>query len=244
MPKADSAAVTILDGKFPVDLKMLLEAGCHFGHQAQRWSPKMKEYIYTERNGVHIFDLVKSGTKLQEAAQYVYDLAKQGKIVLFVGTKRQAQEIVQEEAIAVNAPFITTRWPGGLLTNWEQLKKSIDKLNSMKKDMAEGKYDNYTKKERVLLNREISRLERFFGGVAALKTVPDALFIVDVGKEKGVVNEAVAKKVPVVAMVDTNSDPTPVAFPIPVNDDAVRSIKLVVHFIAEAYREGRSAWQK
>ncbi|HAU98851.1 MAG: 30S ribosomal protein S2 [Microgenomates group bacterium GW2011_GWF2_45_18] len=229
---------------FEADLKALLEAGAHFGHQSQRWSPKMKQYIYDERNGVHIFDLIQTGALMQKAAQFAFELGKAGKTLLLVGTKRQAQDIIREEAGLAGAPFIAQRWLGGLITNWDQLKKSVEKLNLMRKNMVEGKYETFTKKERVLINREIARLDRFFGGVSTIKAIPDALFVIDIGKEKGVVNEAVVKEVPVIAIVDSNCDPTGIAYPIPANDDAVRSIKLITHFVADAYREGRAQCQK
>ncbi|MBI5151028.1 MAG: 30S ribosomal protein S2 [Candidatus Pacebacteria bacterium] len=238
---ADTQAKTV---SFSVDVKDMLEAGCHFGHQAQRWSPKIKPYIYTEKNGVHIFDLFKTAAKLEEACQAVYALAKEGKNVVFVGTKRQAQDIVREEAIAAGAPYIVVRWLGGTLTNWEQIKRSLDKMKKLKKDREEGKLDIFTKKERVLIDKDIARLERFFGGIESLNAAPDALFIVDIGKEDGVVKEAVMKDVPVVGIVDSNCDPTKVKYPIPANDDAVRSIKLLVHAVANAYKEGRMACQK
>ncbi|HKY74050.1 MAG TPA: 30S ribosomal protein S2 [Patescibacteria group bacterium] len=229
---------------FSVDVKDMLEAGCHFGHQAQRWSPKMKPYIYSEKNGVHIFDLFKTSQKLDEACQFVYNLAKEGKTMVFVATKRQAQDIVREEAVAAGAPYIVIRWLGGTLTNWDQIKKSLDKMKKLKKDREEGKLEMYTKKERVLIDKDISRLERFFGGVESITAIPDALFLVDIHKEENALHEATTKGVPMVAIVDSNCDPTRVTYPIPANDDAVRSIKLLVHAVAMAYREGRMAWQK
>lgn len=229
---------------FSVDVKDMLEAGCHFGHQAQRWSPKIKPYVYTEKNGVHIFDLFKTASKLDEACQFVYNLAKEGKTVVFVGTKRQAQDIVREEAVAAGAPYMVVRWLGGMITNWDQLKKSIDKMKRQKKDRAEGKLDMFTKKERVLIDKDISRLERFFGGVENITGVPDALFLVDIGKEDNALKEATMKGVPTVAIVDSNCDPTRVTYPIPANDDAVRSVKLLTHAIATAYKEGKMACQK
>lgn len=229
---------------FSVDVKDMLEAGCHFGHQAQRWSPKIKPYVYTEKNGVHIFDLFKTASKLDEACQFVYNLAKEGKTMVFVGTKRQAQDIVREEAIAAGAPYMVVRWLGGMITNWDQLKKSIDKMKRMKKDRVEGKLDMFTKKERVLMDKDISRLERFFGGVENITGVPDALFLVDIGKEDNALKEATMKGVPTVAIVDSNCDPTRVTYAIPANDDAVRSVKLIVHAIGTAYKEGKMACQK
>lgn len=231
--------------KFSVDPKILLEAGCHFGHQAQRWCPKMAPYIYAERNGVHIFDLIQTAQKIQEASQFVYELAKSGKNIVFIGTKRQAQEIVREEAIAAGAMHTTVRWLGGTITNWEQVKKSIDKLNRLKKDREEGKLEQmYTKRERVLIDKDIARLERFLGGISTLTKEPDAIFVVDASKEEGAIKEAKVKGIPVIAVVDSNQDPTDVNYVIPANDDAVRSIKVIVHAIAEAYKEGKAACQK
>jgi len=231
--------------KFSIDPKILLEAGCHFGHQAQRWCPKMAPYIYAERNGVHIFDLIQTAQRLQDAAQFAYELGKQNKNIVFIGTKRQAQEIVREEAIAAGAMYTTVRWLGGTITNWEQVKKSIDKLNRLKKDREEGKLEQmYTKRERVLIDKEIARLERFLGGISALNKEPDAIFVVDAAKEEGAVKEARVKGIPVIAIVDSNQDPTDINYVIPANDDAVRSIKVIVHAVAEAYKEGKAAWQK
>jgi len=231
--------------KFSIDPKVLLEAGCHFGHQAQRWCPKMAPYIYAERNGVHIFDLIQTAQRLQDAAQFAYELGKQNKNIVFIGTKRQAQEIVREEAIAAGAMYTTVRWLGGTITNWEQVKKSIDKLNRLKKDREEGKLEQmYTKRERVLIDKDIARLERFLGGISALNKEPDAIFVVDAAKEEGAVKEARVKGIPVIAIVDSNQDPTDINYVIPANDDAVRSIKVIVHAVAEAYKEGKAAWQK
>lgn len=228
------------NAKISIDLRELLEAGCHFGHQAKRWNPKMAEYIYTERDGVHVFDLAKTAKGLEDGLEFVRDFVAAGKEVVFVGTKRQAQAIVKEEAMKVGAPYVTIRWLGGTLTNWDQIKQRIKKLVDMKQKMAAGDYDAYTKKERVLISREISQLERFFGGLTNLKTRPEALFIVDTHREDTAVAEAKALEVPVVGMVDSNADPDVVTYPIPVNDDAIRSIKLVVAKMAEAYAEGKS----
>ena len=244
---AETSAVKAVQAKsvsFAVDVKDMLEAGCHFGHQAQRWSPKMKQYIYATKNGVHIFDLFKTAQKLEEACQFMYNTAKEGKSVVFIGTKRQAQDILKEEAIAAGAPFIAVRWLGGTISNWDQIKKSLDKMKKLKKDREEGKLDMFTKKERVLIDKDISRLERFLGGIESLATFPDALFVVDIRKEENAVKEAKAKGIPVVAIVDSNCDPTQVTHPIPANDDAVRSIKLLVHAVATAYKEGREACKK
>lgn len=230
---------------FSVDLEALLEAGCHFGHQARRWNPKMHSYIYAERDGVHIFDLAKTAEQLEKACKTIYDAARESKAVVFVGTKRQAQDIVREEAGAAGAFYITNRWPGGLLTNWEQVGKSIKKLNSLKKDKAEGKFaTTYTKRENVLIDRDIARLERFFGGVADLKGIPQILVVADVNKDIVAIREARAKGVYVVAICDSNVDPDLADLVVPANDDAVGSIKLLISTLAKAYKEGKATVRK
>ena len=226
-----------------IDVKQLLEAGSHFGHQAKRWHPKMEPYIYAKRDGVHIFDLIITAEKLKVAAELVYDLGKSGKSVVFVGTKRQAKDIVREEAIQSGAMYIVNRWLGGFISNWEQVSKSNKEMISIRKGLEDGSYKNYTKKERLLLEKKIQRLERFFGGVSELKQKPDALFVIDAGREKTAIKEAVAHGIPVIGMVDSNDDPTPIDYVIPANDDAARSIKYVVHVIAEAYKAGKAAKQ-
>ncbi len=232
------------DANFSVDLQELLEAGCHFGHQARRWNPKMAPFIYGERDGVHIFDLAKTAEGLEKACQILYDAARDGKNVVFVGTKRQAQSIVKEEATNAGAMYITTRWPGGLLTNWEQVGKSVKKLGVMKGEKAEGKYTVYTKKENVLLDREINKLERFFGGIATLTKLPDILVVADVNKEIVAVREARSKGVFVIALCDSNVNPDLVDLVIPANDDAVGSIKLLIAALAKAYKEGKAVAPK
>lgn len=232
------------DTQFEVDLKELLEAGCHFGHQSRRWNPKMAKYIYATRDKVHIFDLAKTAKKLSEAMQYAYELGKTGKVLVFVGTKRQAQAIIKEEAGNIKAPFMSTRWIGGSVTNWEEIKKRIDKLHEMRQKKEAGEYSKYTKKENVLIDREIERLDRLFGGISDLDKIPDAIFIVDIHKEVAAVKEAKVKDLPIIAMVDSNSDPDLADYVIPVNDDAVRSIKLIVSKIAQAYAEGKAKVQK
>jgi small subunit ribosomal protein S2 len=227
-----------------VDLKALLEAGVHFGHQTQRWNPKMKQYIYAARDGVHIFDLVKTAACLEKAMDFATQLGKEGKVLVMVGTKRQSQDIVKAAAVGSNVMYITTRWLGGLITNWEQVSKSINKMNALKKGLAEGKYDHYTKYERVQLQKDIDRLERFVGGVADLKRVPDALFVVDVNEEDVAVKEASDLKIPVIAIVDSNSDPDNVTYPIPGNDDAVSSLEMITQMVAAAYAEGKASQSK
>lgn len=228
----------------PQDLKDLLEAGAHFGHQSRRWNPRMEPYIYTARDGVHIFDLTITAQKLDQACKVVREAVAAGQEVLFVGTKRQAKAIVREEANKVGAPHISERWLGGLLTNWDEISKRIRRLKNLKSDLEAGKFDGYTKKERVLIRREIDRLERFLGGVVSLNGLPDMLFVVDSIKEDVAVREANKKNVPVVAMVDSNGNPDDVTHVIPCNDDAVRAIKYVVARMAEAYAEGKAKRKK
>jgi small subunit ribosomal protein S2 len=228
------------DGDNSIDLRELLEAGCHFGHQSRRWNPKMDQYIYTTRDGVHIFDLAITAEKLTEAMSVVEQWGAEGKVMVMVGTKRQAEAIVREEAVRVGAPYVTTRWLGGTLSNWEEMQKRIGRLNELKEKKEAGELKKYTKKEQVLFDREIARLERFFGGIAHLKVKPDALFIVDTHREDSAVAEAVLLDIPIVGLVDTNADPDDVTYVIPVNDDAVRSIKLMVTKIADAYLKGKS----
>lgn len=226
---------------YEVDLKEMLDAGSHFGHQARRWNPKMKSYIYTERDKVHIFDLVKTGALLESAMEELRNMVRAGKEVVFVGAKRQAKAIVREEATKVGAPYVTERWLGGMLTNWEEMEKRIKKLSRLKKQREAGELaKKYTKLEQSRIDKEIERLERFFGGIAHLTKRPDALFIVDTHREDTAVYEASKTGVVVMGMVDTNADPTLVDYPIPANDDAVKSIKLVVEKMAQAYADGKN----
>lgn len=231
-----------------VNLKDLLEAGCHFGHQAQRWNPRMRPYIFDVRGGVHIFDLAKTKEGLEQAMEFARKVVSEGRPpasasgaagggqgkIIFLGTKRQSQEIIREAAKKAGMPYIAERWMGGLLTNWEQVKKSIDRLIKMKEDRTAGAFKKYTKKEQLLMDREIARLEKFFGGLVDLKELPAALFIVDVKKEGSAVREAKRMNVPIIGLVDSNCDPTPIDWVIPANDDAVGSIQFVVDKMAEA----------
>jgi small subunit ribosomal protein S2 len=227
-----------------IDLQELLEAGVHFGHQSHRWNPKMSEYIFDARDGVHIFDLVKTAAQLEEAMKFAYELGKSGKNLIFVGTKRQAQEIVKAAAEEADAMYITIRWMGGFLTNWEQVSKSIAKMNSLKSGLASGKFDHYTKYERMQIQKDIDRLERFFGGVADLKRTPDAIFVVDITEEEVAAKEARMTNVPVISLVDSNGNPTLADYVIPANDDAVSSIKLLTTMVAQAYAEGKKMQAK
>lgn len=230
--------------KSKVTLQDLLEAGCHFGHQSRRWNPKMESYLYAVRDGIHIFDLMKTKEGLEKAAAFAKEATANGKTILFVGTKRQARAIIKEEAQRINVPFISERWLGGTITNWEQIKKSIDKLAKMTEERNKGEYKKYTKKEQILLDREIRRLERFFGGLVGLKGKPDVIFVVDTKKEEAAVKEAKRKNIPIIAVVDSNTDPNSVDYVIPANDDAVGSIKLIVGMMAEAVKEGKEAFEK
>ncbi len=217
-----------------ISLKDLLEAGCHFGHQASRWNPKMKPYIFTAREGIHVFDLAKTKEGLEEAAAFAKaTAAKDGKIV-FVGTKRQAKEVVKEVAQSVDMPYVSERWLGGTITNWEQIKKRIKRLKDLKEKREKGEFRRFTKKERILIDREISRLEKLFGGIVDLEDLPEAIFVIDTKKEMAAVREANKKGIKVVALVDTNSDPDLIDYIIPANDDAVKSIELIVRKIGEA----------
>jgi len=225
---------------YQISLKDLLEAGCHFGHQARRWNPKMEPYIYLKREGVHIFDLAITAQKLKEAMEYVRDLVAERKTVIFVGTKRQATSIVKEEAEKAGAPYVAIRWLGGTMTNWDQVSKSIEKLRDLTEKKAAGEFKKYTKKENILIDRDIARLEKFLGGLRDIKGIPEAVFVVDVKKEHAVVKEARVKGVTVIGMVDTNADPEMADYVIPANDDAVSSIKLIVAKMAEAFADGKA----
>lgn len=223
----------------PADLAELLESGAHFGHQVRRWNPKMAPYIYTQRDGVHIFDLTITAKKLDEACAFLKEQAKLDKKIIFVGTKRQAKAIVREEAISVEAMYVAERWMGGTVTNWEEIGRRVKKMRDMKLKRESGDYDKYTKKEVVLIDREIARLERFFGGIEKLNSRPDVLVVVDPSKEKVCIKEAVNRGIKVIAITDSNCDPDMVDFVIPANDDAVRSIKYILNRLATAYGEGK-----
>ena len=220
--------------EYKISLKEMLEAGCHFGHQARRWNPKMNEYIYTKRGGVHIFDLGLTAKKLTEAMEFVQNLTAEGKKIVFVGTKRQATAVIKEQAEKCGMPYVAVRWLGGIITNWEQIKKSLDKMMDLEEKKSKGEFEKYTKRENVLIDKQIEKLDRFLGGLRSLKSEPAAVFVVDVKKEIAAVKEARMKGIPVIAIIDTNTDPDLIDYPIPANDDAVSSIKLIVSKIAEA----------
>src|SRR3989339_275931 len=217
-----------------VSAEELLERGAHFGHQSKRWNPKMEEYLYGEEGGVSVFDLIKTKKLLEEALEFLKSSAKEGKVVLFVGCKKQAQEKTREIAEATGSSYFTERWLGGTLTNFDQIKKSIKKLADMKEKMANGEYASNTKKERLLIDREIARLERYFGGISKLDKVPDVLVVVDTHKEESAIREASSKGVRVVGIVDSNADPERIDYPIPMNDDAVKAVDYVLDLMKEA----------
>lgn len=223
-----------------ITLEQLLEAGSHFGHQIRRWNPTMKKYIYGERDGIHILDLAQTKAGLEDAANYLKEMAAAGKIILFVGTKRQAADIVKQAAINAGVPFMTERWIGGLLTNFEQMSKRVRKMKQMIQGRADGDFKKYTKREQLLIDREIVQLQKFFGGIADMDRLPDVLFIVDAHKEEVAVAEATRLHIPVVAMVDTNGRGDLVDRVIPINDDAAKSIELAVNYIGAAVSEGKN----
>lgn len=222
-----------------VSMKQLLEAGVHFGHQTRRWNPKMAEYIFTERNGIYIIDLQKTVKKLEEAYSFVRQLSEEGKPVLFVGTKKQAQDSVREEAERAGAYYVNARWLGGMLTNFRTIRRRIDRLNQLKTMEEDGTFDLLPKKEVVKLRLEIEKLEKFLGGIKDMRQIPGALFIVDPRKERIAVAEAKKLGIPIVAIVDTNCDPDEIDYVIPGNDDAIRAVKLISATMANAIAEGR-----
>jgi small subunit ribosomal protein S2 len=226
-----------------ISMKQLLEAGVHFGHQTRRWNPKMSRYIFTERNGIYIIDLQKTVKKVEEAYNFVRELAAEGKTVLFVGTKKQAQDSVKEEAERVGQYFVNQRWLGGTLTNFSTIQKRIDRLKQLETMEADGTFDVLPKKEVIVLNKEKDRLEKFLGGIKGMKGLPGALFIIDPRKERIAVAEARKLGIPIVAIVDTNCDPDEIDYVIPGNDDAIRAVKLLTGKMADAILEGRQGEQ-
>jgi len=226
-----------------ISMKQLLEAGVHFGHQTRRWNPKMAEYIFTERNGIYIIDLQKTVKKIEEAYNFVRELAAQGGIVLFVGTKKQAQEAVKEEAKRCGSYFVNERWLGGMLTNYKTIQQRIAKLQEIEKMEEDGTLELLPKKEASQLRTKKEKLERFLGGIKDMKRLPDAIFVVDPRKERIAVAEARKLEIPIVAIVDTNCDPDEVDYVIPGNDDAIRAVRLITAKIADAILEGRQGEQ-
>jgi len=226
-----------------IQMKQLLEAGVHFGHQTRRWNPKMAEYIFMERNGIYIIDLQKTVKKIEEAYYFVRDIAADGGTVLFVGTKKQAQDAIREEAERTGMYFVNARWLGGMLTNFKTIKRRIDRLYQLKKMEEDGTTELLPKKEVIKLKLEEERLEKFLGGIKEMKEIPSALFVVDPRKEKNAIAEAKKLGIPVIAIVDTNCDPEEADYPIPGNDDAIRAVKLIVSTIGNAIIEGRQGEQ-
>ena len=222
-----------------ISMKQLLEAGVHFGHQTRRWNPKMAKYIFTERNGIYIIDLQKTVKKVDEAYNFVRELAAEGGNVLFVGTKKQAQDTIKEEAIRSGMFFINERWLGGTLTNFSTIKKRINRLKQLEKMEADGTFEVLPKKEVIILKKEMTRLEKFLGGIKDMPGVPDALFIVDPRKERIAIAEAHKLNIPIVAIVDTNCDPDEIDYVIPANDDAIRAVKLLTSKMADAIIEAK-----
>ena len=225
-----------------VTMRELLDAGVHFGHQTRRWNPKMRRFIFTDRNGIYIIDLQQTLTYIDEAYEFVKETVAHGGNILFVGTKKQAQEAVQEEAERVGMPFVNHRWLGGMLTNFQTVSKRLHRMKELQAmDAAEDGYLGRTKKEVLMLTRERTKLERVLGGISDMTKVPSALWIVDTNKEHIAVAEARKLNIPVVAILDTNCDPDEVTYPIPGNDDAIRSVKLLTHIVGEAVVEGKKA---
>jgi small subunit ribosomal protein S2 len=222
-----------------ISMKQLLEAGVHFGHQTRRWNPKMKRYIFTERNGIYIIDLQKTVKKVEEAYQFARELAANGGNILFVGTKKQAQESVKEEAERAGMFYVNQRWLGGTLTNFATIQKRIARLKEIEKMQEDGTFDVLPKKEVVRLKKELERLEKFLGGIKEMKQLPDAVYIIDPRKERIAVSEARKLNIPIIGIVDTNCDPDEIDYVIPANDDAIRAVKLLTSKIADAVLEGK-----
>lgn len=226
-----------------ISMKQLLEAGVHFGHQTRRWNPKMAPYIFTERNGIYIIDLQKTVKKVEEAYNFVREIAEQGKTILFVGTKKQAQDAVKEEAARCDMFYVNERWLGGMLTNFQTIQKRINRLRELEKMEAEGVFDVLPKKEVISLRHEMDKLQKFLGGIKNMDKLPGALFIIDPRKERIAVAEARKLGIPIVAIVDTNCDPDEIDYVIPGNDDAIRAVKLLAAKMADAVLEGRQGEQ-
>ncbi len=222
-----------------VALQELLEAGVHFGHQTKRWNPKMKPFIFTSRNGIYIIDLQKTVNSLEKACQKIKELMENGKDILFVGTKKQAKEVIKEEALRCGMPYVTERWLGGMMTNFQTIRRNIKRLKDLERMKEDGTFDKLTKKEASGLQREIEKLENVLGGIKNVVKLPGAIFVVDSKKEKIAVAEANKLKIPVIAIIDTNSDPDVIDYPIAGNDDAVKSIKIITHEIINAVLESQ-----
>lgn len=226
-----------------ISMKNLLEAGVHFGHQTRRWNPKMSRFIFTQRNGIYIIDLQKTVKKINEAYDFIREVTSEGGVILFVGTKKQAQDAVETEAKKCEMPYINQRWLGGLLTNYKTIRRRIDRLHELTEMETDGTFDVLPKKEVIKLRHEAERLEKFLGGIKDMDRIPDALFVVDPRKERIAVKEAHILGIPVVAIIDTNCDPDEIDFPIPGNDDAIRAVKLITETISNAVLEGKQGTQ-
>ena len=220
------------------NFEQLLDAGTHFGHLARKWNPKMAPYIFVERNGIHIIDLHKTVVKIDEAAEVLKEMARSGRKVLFVATKKQAKDVIAEKAAAVNMPSVTERWPGGMLTNFPTIRKAVKKMNTIDKMKEDGTFEKLAKRERLQVERQRAKLEKNLGSIRDMSRLPSALFVVDVQKEANAVKEAVRLNIPVIAMVDTCCDPTPIDYVIPANDDATKSIELIMDVMCQAINEG------
>ena len=224
--------------------KELLDAGCHFGHMKRKWNPKMRPFIFMERKGIHVIDLNRTIESLEETAKVMKQMAKSGKKILFVGTKKQARGIVETAARSVNMPFVTDRWLGGMMTNFATIRKSVRKMQSIERMLNDGTLDNITKKERLVLSRKHAKLNRMFGGIADLNRLPNTLFVVDISHEHLAIAEAKRLGISTIGIVDSNSDPTVVDFAVPSNDDASKAIAIVVNYLTEAIREGQEEGKK
>ena len=220
------------------NFQQLLDAGVHFGHLARKWNPKMAPYIFDQKNGIHIIDLHKTVVKIDEAAEVLKELARSGRKVLFVATKKQAKDVVAEKALSVNMPSVTERWPGGMLTNFPTIRKAVKKMNTIDKMKEDGTFDKLAKRERLQIDRQRAKLEKNLGSIRDMSRLPSALVVVDVQKEANAVKEAVRLNIPVIAMVDTCCDPTPIDYVIPANDDATKSIALIMDVLCKAISEG------
>jgi len=223
-----------------VTIQQLLDAGCHFGHLKRKWNPHMAPYIFMERNGIHIIDLQKTQAKLAEAAQALRQISRSGRKVLFVATKKQAKDLVAEKVTPVGMPYVTERWPGGMLTNFPTIRKAVKKMATIDKMASDGTFDNMSKREKLQISRQRAKLEKNLGSIAEMGRLPAALFVIDIMKENIAVSEARRLNIPVFGIVDTNSDPDSIDFPIPANDDAANSIALILDTVIEAIREGNN----
>ncbi|MCX8009307.1 MAG: 30S ribosomal protein S2, partial [Patescibacteria group bacterium] len=227
-----------------ITLEDLLKAGCHFGHKAERWHPRSQEFIYTEKDGIHIIDLAKTKHYLEIARSLIKSLAEEGKEILFVGTKRQAKNIVKQFSLRAGAPYLVERWIGGFLTNWQSIRKNIEKINRMQQEKDRNEWQKFPKHEQVKLSKYLERLKVTYEGVLSLTSLPGAIFVTDGKKEYAAVKEANRMEIPVIGIVDTNVDPSPIDYPIPANDDAVGSIECIIDILTEAYKEGKEKKEK